>query len=327
MTRAVRTERDMPGTWATRKRQPSGGGTPPSRRLRCSRLAQEGALARGRLRAGVRGILRMPRSCGRHEGLPVVRAEAAIGAGGLWLHELRVTDERAAFLALVRDALSVSAGRPDLQRRLQIRLTAEAAYDGTGKLAELEACVDEARDAGDSVALAEGLSLLHHAMLTPQYAHERIAVADELMGVAAPLETRTLVLMGMCWRTVDLLLLGHGEAEHGARGSAAAGRAVRCPRGAVRRRRHRHDALSARRSASRTPKRWRWRAMGSASRPAMPMPARATLPAHRDPMDARAGGGAPRRHRRDRARDDDRARLRGLRVADHRGARGRRRPA
>ena len=50
-------------------------------------------------------------------------------------------------------------------------------------------------------------------MLTPRYAQERVSVADELMAVAAPLETRTLVLMGMCWRTVDLFLLGHGEAE------------------------------------------------------------------------------------------------------------------
>ena len=116
----------------------------------------------------------------------MVRAEAAIGAGGLWLHELRVTDERAAFLArrARRAGRARRHERPDLQRRLHIRLAAEAAYDGTGKLAELEAIVDEARDADDALALAEGLSLLHHAMLTPRYAHERLAVADELMAVA-----------------------------------------------------------------------------------------------------------------------------------------------
>ena len=107
----------------------------------------------------------------------------------------------------------LGGARPDLQRRLRARLAAEAAYDGTGKLSELQTIVDEARDAGDSVALAEGLSVLHHAMLTPQYAHDRIAVADELLTVAGSLEARTLVLMGMCWRTVDLLLLGRAEGE------------------------------------------------------------------------------------------------------------------
>ena len=106
-----------------------------------------------------------------------------------------------------------AATRPDLQRRLRARLAAEAAYDGTGKLSELQTIVDEARDAGDAVALAEGLSVLHHAMLTPQYAHDRIAVADELLTVAGSLDARTLVLMGMCWRTVDLLLLGRAEGE------------------------------------------------------------------------------------------------------------------
>ena len=147
-------------------------------------------------------------------GLAVVRAEAAIGAGGLWLHELRVTDERAKFLALVRDALAgLEHDRPDLQRRLRARLAAEAAYDGTGKLAELQAIVDEARDAGDALARAEGLSLLHHAMLTPQYAHDRLAIADEMLTVATVIDARTLVLMAMCWRTVDLVLLGRVEAE------------------------------------------------------------------------------------------------------------------
>jgi uncharacterized protein YfcZ (UPF0381/DUF406 family) len=148
------------------------------------------------------------------EGLTVVRAESAIGAGGLWLHELRVTDERAKFLALVRDALAgLGHERPDLQRRLRARLAAEAAYDGTGKLAELQTIVDDARAAGDAIALAEGLSLLHHAMLTPQYAYDRLEVADEMLMVASAIDARTLVLMAMCWRTVDLVLLGRVEAE------------------------------------------------------------------------------------------------------------------
>ena len=207
----VRTERDMPGTRATRTTTERRMGDAESASTLLARAQAE--LARGRLRAAREQFFGAAQAADA-ERLPVIRAEAAIGAGGLWLHELRVTDERAAFLALVRDALAGLGGaRPDLQRRLHIRLAAEAAYDGTGKLAELEALVDEARNADDALALAEGLSLLHHAMLTPRYAQERVSVADELMAVAAPLETRTLVLMGMCWRTVDLFLLGHGEAE------------------------------------------------------------------------------------------------------------------
>jgi hypothetical protein len=148
------------------------------------------------------------------EGLFETRAEAAIGAGGLWLHELRITDERAAFLGLVRDTLvDLGSARPDLQRRLLVRLAAEAAYDGSGSLVEVTKLVDEARDAGDAVALGEGLSLLHHAMLTPRHAHERLDVADELVRVATAIGAPTLALMGMCWRTIDLLWLGRSDAE------------------------------------------------------------------------------------------------------------------
>ena len=52
----------------------------------------EAGLARGRLRAAREQFLRAAQAAD-DEGLPVVRAEAAIGAGGLWLHELRITDE------------------------------------------------------------------------------------------------------------------------------------------------------------------------------------------------------------------------------------------
>ena len=66
---------------------------------------------------------------------------------------------------------------------------------------------------GDPIALGECLSLLHHALLTPRYARERLPIADELMAVAARTGDRTLSIMGLLWRTVDLFLLGHVEAE------------------------------------------------------------------------------------------------------------------
>ena len=144
----------------------------------------------------------------------ITRAEAAIGAGGLWLYELRIADERAAYLHLARDALTqLGTERADLQVRLRARLAAEATYDQSGSLEALQAIVDEARSDGDPIALAECLSLLHHAMLTPRYARERLAVADELMAVAARAADRTLSIVALLWRTVDLFLLGHVEAE------------------------------------------------------------------------------------------------------------------
>jgi DNA-binding CsgD family transcriptional regulator/tetratricopeptide (TPR) repeat protein len=145
---------------------------------------------------------------------PIGRAEAAIGAGGLWLYELRIADERSAYLVLVREALEhVGGERPDLQLRLRARLAAEATYDRTGTLDALNSIVEEARGAGDPNVLGECLSLLHHAMLTPRYARERLAIADELIAVATRGRHRTLSIMGLLWRTVDLFLLGHMEAE------------------------------------------------------------------------------------------------------------------
>ena len=142
------------------------------------------------------------------------RALAAIGAGGLWLYELRVVDDRAEYLALARDALAeLGEGRPDLRLRLRVRLAAEAIYDNSGTVDELRALVDEVRTLGESNALAESLSLLHHAMLTPRYARERLGIANELVTVCATSGIRTFGLMGLLWRTVDLFLLGDPGAE------------------------------------------------------------------------------------------------------------------
>src|SRR5262245_43859281 len=59
----------------------------------------QATLATGRLRAARAQFIDAAQRAAL-ERAPDVRAEAAIGAGGLWLHELRITDERAAFLNL-----------------------------------------------------------------------------------------------------------------------------------------------------------------------------------------------------------------------------------
>jgi hypothetical protein len=68
------------------------------------------------------------------------------------------------------------------ERRLRLRLHAEQA-SVTGDVEPLRTELDAARAAG-GVALAEGLSLLHHCMLGPADVARRLDVADELLAVA-----------------------------------------------------------------------------------------------------------------------------------------------
>src|SRR5215204_338959 len=134
-------------------------------------------------------------------------ARAALGLGGIWVHEHRSTLEQARVESLQRGALARLDPDDPLARRLRVRIAAEHAYlDGavTPVLAELE----HARDVGDPVLLAEALSLAHHCLLGPHHTSQRLALADELIGTS-PLTDRPIDgLMGLAWRTVDLLLAG-----------------------------------------------------------------------------------------------------------------------
>src|SRR4051794_41810742 len=99
-------------------------------------------------------------------GDPLALAEAAIGLGGVWVHEHRATIERARVRGVQQRALDGLAGVDDgavLACRLRARLAAEQAYvdgDDSTVLAEL----DLARRSGDPVALAEVLSITHHCL-------------------------------------------------------------------------------------------------------------------------------------------------------------------
>ena len=60
--------------------------------------------------------------------------------------------------------------------------------------------------------VAEALSLAHHCLLGPQHTRERLALAEELISVS-PRTGRALDgLMGLAWRTVDLVLAGDRRA-------------------------------------------------------------------------------------------------------------------
>jgi hypothetical protein len=137
---------------------------------------------------------------------------AALGLGGIWVHEHRTTLEQARLAALQRRALAALDPDSSLAHRLRIRLAAEQAYVSghlDGVLTELAA----ARERGEAIEHAEALSLTHHCMLGPAHADLRLALADELIAVS-PATGRPLDgLLGLTWRTVDLFLAGDRRAS------------------------------------------------------------------------------------------------------------------
>ena len=146
------------------------------------------------------------------EGDPVLLAEVALGLGGHWVNEYRSPVERARVLGLQRRALDgLPAEHAALRCRLEVRLAAEAVFDGAPVEPVLDA-VDRARHTGDPAALAEALSLAHHVLLRPDRADGRLAMADELVRVASEAGHGVLALMGLCWRAVDLFVAGDDRA-------------------------------------------------------------------------------------------------------------------
>jgi tetratricopeptide (TPR) repeat protein len=164
---------------------------------------------------------------------PRLLAEAALGLGGHWLNEHRTPVDKARVLGLQRAALAAlppsdpsdpagaaaggaEGGPPDpdegLRCRLTARLAAEAVFEGA-PLEPLHEALAAARRSGDPTALAEALSLGHHALFDPDHTRSRLAMADELVRVASEAGLGVLALMGLCWRAVDLFHLGDPAAE------------------------------------------------------------------------------------------------------------------
>jgi hypothetical protein len=136
-----------------------------------------------------------------------VLAIAALGLGGVWVHEHRSVVDRAQVLELQSRALASLDPSSSLAMRLRARLSAEEAYV-RGELGELAELLVEARAADEPVALADVLSLAHHCLLGPEHASERLELADELLAVSARTGRRLDPLLGLAWRTVDLFLRG-----------------------------------------------------------------------------------------------------------------------
>ncbi|MEV0582114.1 hypothetical protein [Nonomuraea sp. NPDC050310] len=166
--------------------------------------------AEGDLRAGRRWFESAYRAAelgGDGEGL----ARAALGLGGVWVHEHRTAAEAAAVRARQKRALAaVEPGSP-LALRLRARLCAEEDYR-TGRHTAILHVLAQARLAGDMVAVAEALSLAHHCLLGPAYGPLRLELAEELIGQASHTGRHGDLVMGLVWRTVDLFLAGEPHA-------------------------------------------------------------------------------------------------------------------
>jgi tetratricopeptide (TPR) repeat protein len=172
----------------------------------------EAVLACGRL-AESRPLFRRTARAADREGNAVVLARAALGLGGVWISEHRETGDIEGMLALQARALdALPAGETVLRARLAVRLSAERAYRG-GSVDDVLEAIETVRRSGDQRALAEALSLAHHALLTPEHATRRLAMAGDMIQCAAIAGDGFLTLAGLCWRTVDLFLLGSRHAH------------------------------------------------------------------------------------------------------------------
>jgi hypothetical protein len=175
-------------------------------------LTGERALfAEGDLRAGRTWLDTAYREAERHRDAQGM-ARAALGLGGLWVHEHRTAGDAAMVRTRQRDALALVEAESSLALRLRVRLAGEEDYR-TGEHAAILAMVAEAGRAGDPVALAEALSLAHHCVLGPGHGALRLKLASELIGAAARTARRGDRLMGLLWYTVDLFLGADPHAE------------------------------------------------------------------------------------------------------------------
>jgi tetratricopeptide (TPR) repeat protein len=155
-----------------------------------------------------------------------VMAAAALGLGGLWVHEHRSVADAASVEARQRTALSLLDPRSPLALRLRARLAAESDYRAARSDTILP-IVEDARRSGDPVTLAEVLSLAHHCLLGPEHADLRLGLAEELMREGSRTHRPSDAVMGLLWRTVDLFLLGDPHAERSFAELAASAQAAR----------------------------------------------------------------------------------------------------
>jgi hypothetical protein len=179
---------------------------------KCRALLEDAEASRraGRLadaRAGFTAAARAAETAGDSD----TYVAAALGVGGIWVHEQRDVVAQAAVQALWARARTLVAPGSREEARLAVRQAAENVYLGEPMQAVV-AAADVVRSFHDEAATAEALSLLHHVQMGPRYAEVRLALAEEIVAHATRAGDSLLTLMGLCWRTSDLFLLGDSRA-------------------------------------------------------------------------------------------------------------------
>ncbi len=144
----------------------------------------EAVLACGLL-AEARPVFHRAAQLAESEQAPHILARAALGLGGVWVREHRLTEEAERVNTLQRRALAtLPQDATVLRARLSVRLAAENVYRG-GPIADDVAEVETARRVGNARALAEPLSLYDHALIIPQYCISSLPLANHTTSIAA----------------------------------------------------------------------------------------------------------------------------------------------
>jgi tetratricopeptide (TPR) repeat protein len=146
------------------------------------------------------------------QGDPVALGEAALGLGGLWLSEHRSAVDAARVRAWRARALQQLDPATDLALRLRVREAAEADYP-LGATGRILPALDAARARADPTILAEALRHALHGLLGPAHSATRLALADELVTVAAASSRPLDATLALMWRTIALFLAADPHAD------------------------------------------------------------------------------------------------------------------
>jgi hypothetical protein len=138
-------------------------------------------------------------------------AEAALGMGGLWVHEYRTLTGSALLEERLRRSLALVPPDSTIALRLRVRLAGETSYR-SGAPGRILTVLDEARRVDDPVARAEAMSIAHHGLLGPEHGALRRRLAAEIVSESFRTGRRSDLLMGLLWQTVDMFLDGDPHA-------------------------------------------------------------------------------------------------------------------
>ncbi|MET8762358.1 hypothetical protein [Lentzea sp. NPDC004782] len=130
---------------------------------------------------------------------------AALGAGGVWVHEHRTAAEAELVRSRLRHALTLVEPGSDLALRLRLRLTAESDYQANEN-ANVLALLDEARKVADPVVRVEALSLAHHCVLGPDHVERRLELAAEMITESLRTGRPGDLMMALLWQVADHFL-------------------------------------------------------------------------------------------------------------------------